>query len=256
MPLLDHFHPPLTDTRQWHSFHHAWCVQMAFHLNQSLPDSFRAEPLVQFGLEVDVGAFDVRVESHTPKTLREVATAPYFAVSSDQENHYPAFQIWQPPPPNQLIAFDLLTDSAEVLVYNRTVFPSLVGAVELVSESNKDRPAERQAFVSKCEAYLRQGVGLVIVDIVTSRRANLHQELLTRLGAPAATKQTGQLYTAAYRPFQQEQGREIKLAVWQETLAVGWDLPAMPLWLRAEFCARLDLNQTYVESCRGLRIPL
>lgn len=256
MPLLDHFHPPLTDTRQWHSFHQAWCVQIAFALNQSLPDSFHADPFVQYGIEVDVGTFELKVQSHGPKALREVATAPYLAVASDQEKHYPELQTWQPPPPTQLIPFDLLTESVEVLVYNSMMIPSLVGAVELVSEANKDRPAERQAFVSKCEAYLRQGVGLVIVDIVTSRRANLHEELLARLGAPQGTSQTGQLYTAAYHPFQPAQTQEIKLAVWQETLAMGWDLPAMPLWLRPEFCARLDLQQTYAESCRGLRLPV
>ena len=26
MPLLDHFHPPLSDERHWESFHAAWAV--------------------------------------------------------------------------------------------------------------------------------------------------------------------------------------------------------------------------------------
>jgi len=61
------------------------------------------------------------------------------------------------------------------------------------------------------------------------------------------------LYTTAYRPFQQDE--EITLAVWHESLALGEPLPIMPLWLRREFCAPLDLEATYVETCQSLRIP-
>jgi hypothetical protein len=40
----------------------------------------------------------------------------------------------------------------------------------------KDRPENRQAFVAKCAGYLREQVSVVVVDVVTTRRANLHQE--------------------------------------------------------------------------------
>jgi len=32
--------------------------------------------------------------------------------------------------------------------------------------------------------------------------------------------------------------------------------PFMPLWLRYEFCAPLDLEATYIETCQSLRIPI
>jgi hypothetical protein len=57
----------------------------------------------------------------------------------------------------------VLTDLVEVQVFSDSEGPTPVGAIELVSPSNKDRPAERDAFVSKCASYLQQGVGLVIV---------------------------------------------------------------------------------------------
>ena len=60
---------------------------------------------------------------------------------------------------------------------------TLVGAVELVSPSNKDRPASREALVSKCAGYIRSGVGLVVVDVVTDRPADLHRDLLQRVGS-------------------------------------------------------------------------
>ena len=254
MPLLDHFHSPLKDAVGWHSFHHAWCTLIAIQLNRFLPDNYRATLHVQYGIEVDVAALEVTTSEKTPKSVREVTTVPYVTMAVEQGNGHTEQAVWQPPPPSQLLPFSLLTDSVEVLIYNSRTIPSLVGAVELVSESNKDRPAERAAFVTKCEAYLRQGVGLVIVDIVTTLRANLHQALLARLGQEPTGQRQPPLYTTAYRPFQQDE--QITLALWQEPLAVGQVLPTMPLWLRREYCAPLALEATYVETCQALRLPL
>ena len=47
MPLLDHFHPPLSERRQWHSFHHAWATVIAFDLNHRLPTGYFADPKVR-----------------------------------------------------------------------------------------------------------------------------------------------------------------------------------------------------------------
>ncbi|MCE7988833.1 MAG: DUF4058 family protein [Caldilinea sp. CFX5] len=254
MPLLDHFHPPLKDEVGWHSFHHAWCTYIAGVLNRILPDHYRATPHVQYGIEVDVAALEVRTPTKSPKSLREVATVPYTTLSTAPTNGHTEPPSWRPPPPTQLLPFSLLTESVEVLIHNSMTIPTLVGAVELVSEANKDRPAERAAFVTKCESYLRQGVGLVIVDVVTSRRANLHQELLNRLGQAPSTEKQPPLYTTAYRPFQQDEA--ISLAIWQEALTLDEPLPTMPLWLRREFCAPLNLEATYVETCQSLRIPM
>lgn len=254
MPLLDHFHSPLKDEVGWHSFHHAWCTYIATALNRILPEHYRATPHVQYGLEVDVAALEVRTPTKSPKSLREVATVPYTTLSTEPANGHAERSIWRPPPPTQLLPFSLLTESVEVLIYNSMTIPSLVGAVELVSESNKDRPAERKAFVTKCQSYLNQGAGVVIIDVVTSLRANLHQELLKHLGETPSTQKQPPLYTTAYRPFQQDEA--IKLAIWQEALALGKPLPTMPLWLRHEFCAPLNLDATYIETCQSLRIPL
>ena len=52
MPLMDHFHPPLSERRQWHAFHHAWATFLAADLNRQLPKGYFAEPNVQFGIEI------------------------------------------------------------------------------------------------------------------------------------------------------------------------------------------------------------
>ena len=61
MPLLDHFHPPLSGRRQWESFHSAWAEALALQLNRDLlPPRFFAEVHVKVGsrVEIDVGTFE------------------------------------------------------------------------------------------------------------------------------------------------------------------------------------------------------
>ena len=45
MPLLDHFHPPLSLERRWESFHAAWSGSLADALNRTLPAGYFAEEL-------------------------------------------------------------------------------------------------------------------------------------------------------------------------------------------------------------------
>lgn len=78
--------------------------------------------------------------------------------------------------------------------------PTLLGAIELISPANKYGPAQRDAFVSKCAAYLQQGMGLILVDVFTERKANLSQELLKHLHSLQASAPTIDLYAVAYRP--------------------------------------------------------
>jgi hypothetical protein len=224
MPLLDHFRPPLSIRRHWHAFHNAWATSIACDLNSRLPEGYFAEPNVQFGIEIDVAAFE---EAGSP------------AIGSTA--------IWTPPSPSLTIPFSIVTDSVEVLVFESVAGPVLAGAIELVSPANKDRPAHREAFVSKCETYLNGGVGLVLVDIVTVRGGNLHGELLTRLLA-SDQAMNGDLCASAYRPA------PAGLEIWREPLALGRTLPVLPLWLKGGPCLPVDLEATYERTRRELRM--
>src|SRR4051794_24599510 len=126
MPLLDHFRPPLSVRRHWHAFYNAWATFIASELNASLPEGYFAEPNVRFGIEIDVAAFEEAGSS---------------AIGSAA--------IWTPPSPSLTIPFSIVTDTVEVLVFGTTEGPVLAGAIELVSPANRDRPAHREAFVSK-----------------------------------------------------------------------------------------------------------
>ncbi len=186
---------------------------------------------MQFGIAIDVATF----EEAGP------GTCPGEAASG-----------WSAPAPVRTVPLALLTDVVEVQVFHREGGPTLVGAVELVSPANKDRVDHRDAFVSKCAAYLQQGVGLAIVDVVTERTANLHDELLDRVGEPVASG-LGGLYAAAYRPV--ERDGQPRLDIWQESLAVGRPLPVLPLWLRGGLCLPLDLPTAYARASQDVRLP-
>lgn len=241
MALHDHFRPPLSTQRHWHAFHNAWATYLSSDLNQRLPEGYFAEANVQFGIEIDVAAFDeagragADASGASPGSRTAVGTA-----------------VWTAPAPTQTFPIAIIADVVEVLVFSEVGGPTLAGALELVSPANKDRPAHRDAFVSKCAAYLQQGVGLVIVYVVTDRKANLHDELLARLRAPEAVPWDAELYAAAYRPV--ERVGQPNLDIWQEILVMGDPLPILPLWLRGDLCLPVDLETTYTRTCREQRI--
>jgi hypothetical protein len=237
MGLHDHFRPPLSQQRHWHAFHNGWASTLAAALNEKLPPRYFAEPNVQFGVEIDVATFGEGAGTEG------VATAIASATN--------ATATWAPPAPTRSVPFPLTPDTVEVVVYANEGGPVLAGAIELVSPSNKDRLTHREAFVSKCETYLHQGVGLVIVDVVTDRSANLHEQLLDRIAPPSSTSPTP-LYATAYRPV--ERGGQPSIDLWEEALALQKPLPTMPLWLRGELCLPVELEATYQRTCREQRI--
>jgi hypothetical protein len=236
MPLLDHFAPPLDTQRFWHAFHNVWAGAIAACLNEQLPANYVAAPNVQFGIEIEVAAFA------EGKASVEAACA------------MGAGGTWSIPEPVQTIPFLTTTDIVEIQLFYARGGPQLVGAIELVSPANKDRPASREAFTAKCQAYLQQGVSLAIVDIVTNRNANLHEELLVRFRHDDDPAWEPPLYATAYRPVRRN--GEAFLDIWRNELTIGEPLPTMPLWLRDSICVRVDLEATYRRSCREQRIDL
>ena len=235
MPLLDHFRPPLVLRRHWHSFHHAWATYIASDLNGRLPDGYFAEPNVQFGIEIDVATFDET--EFKPSTVWPAA---------------PQQSSWSAPAPTLTIPIPVITDAVEILVFDREGGPTLAGAIELLSPSNKDRPANRDAFVTKCAAYIQQGVGLVVVDVVTDRHSHWHDELLGRLSWTGETTPDTDLSAAVYRSV--DRSGQPSLDIWQESLGLGLILPTMPLWLRGNLCLPVDLESSYDRTCREHRI--
>jgi hypothetical protein len=121
----------------------------------------------------------------------------------------------------------------------------LVAVVEFVSPGNKKEADERTSFVAKCCTYLRQGIGLVVVDVVTSRTANLHDELIRLMGLGTRYLFSGPTptYAVSYRPAH-EPGQNT-IGLWPHALEVGRALPTVPLPLKGAGLIPLDLEATY-----------
>jgi hypothetical protein len=131
----------------------------------------------------------------------------------------------------------------------------LVAAVEIISPANKDRAEHRQAFVSKCLGLLQELVSLVLVDVVTTRGANLYAELLEALGQsdPLLGRDSPAPYAAACRPTRPE--KKWLLETWAYPLAIGRPLPQVPLWVADDLAVPLELEESYQESCALLGAP-
>lgn len=163
--------------------------------------------------------------------------------------------VWTPTEATLAVESDLADpDEYEVRIYDTRRGRRLVAAIELISPANKDRREHRSQFTSKCAALLRHGVSLVLVDVVTARNANLYAGLLDLIGQrdPALGNQPPATYAVACRWVQR--GTSRWLETWHQTLTLGLPLPTLPLWLTNELAIPLDLEASYEQTCRDLRI--
>lgn len=241
MPLLDHFHPPLFPHRAWESFHSRWANSIADGLNQVLPRRFFSEVQIQLGnqIEADVAEFERPAESAEEE--RDGAAGGV------------AIQTWAPPAATMVMPA-VFPDDIEVHVRDEREDARLVAVVELVSPGNKDRAESRRAFATKSAAYLQRGIGLMVLDIVTSRQANLHNELLDlmNLNQPLRMPAEVTLYAVAYGPRRRQENNQID--VWITNLAVGNTLPLLPLPIRGYRYVPVDLEASYSEARERSRL--
>jgi hypothetical protein len=214
-------------------------------LNRKLPKRYVAEPQIHLGssIEIDVATYE---ESEAD------------SLSGDKGDHGGvATAVWAPPEPTLAVATDLPdADEYEVRVYDTVSGRRLVAAVELVSPANKDRPEHRRAFVAKCATLLQNHVCVAIVDLVTTRSSNLYGELLELFGQidPDLTDIPPPLYAVSSRWALAPSVKNWLLETWLHPLSVGQSLPTLPLWLAANLAVPLDLEASYAETCRVLRI--
>ncbi len=239
MPLFDHFHPPLSERRPWESFHTTWASALADALNQGvLPGGYIALEQVHAGaaIEIDVGTYGEPAEEASGGGTTTLART-----------------LWTPPAP-PVVMPGVFPEACTVEILASEGGRTLVAAIELVSPGNKDRAAKRRLFAAKCATYLSRGIGLVIVDAVTSRQANLHNELVTLLALGPGFEMPAEqsLYAVAYRPLRR--GADELVESWPMPLAVGRELPSVPLSLGAELCVPVDLEVSYRDACQRRRL--
>jgi Protein of unknown function (DUF4058) len=243
MPLRDHFRPPVNLHHSWDELHGQWPAMIVLQLAGQLPPNYTVAPHVHLGssVEIDVAAHEHHSHSDEPQPTGD--------------NGHTTTATWTATTPTLRVETDLPdVDEYEVRVYDVSRDRQLVASIELVSPSNKDRPETRRALVAKCAALLQQRVAVAIVDVVTTRDFNLYAELLAFLvssDSSVATPPTN-LYAVACRGTLPRQ--RWLLEAWHRPLAVGQPLEPLPIWLADDLAITLDLEATYEDTCRVLRI--
>ena len=236
MPLRDHFRPPVDKRHSWDKLHGGWPMKIVEALNARLPPAYEAAPQVHLGgaYELANGGGRGPSSSTNGPTATALATAiePTLRVETDMPD----------------------VDEYEVRIYDVERQQRLVAAIEIVSPSNKDRPDTRRAFVAKCAALLQQQVSIAIVDVVTKRTFNLYAELLEFLSLtdPSVASPPSPIYVAACRGTIPR--KRWLFEAWHQPLTIGLPLPPLPIWLADDFSVTLDLEASYEETCRVLRI--
>jgi len=239
MPLLDHFRTT-TGPAKWTSVHAAWSGEIMRRLNGHwLRERFVAleRMTVSEHSEIDIAAYDTFVPpGGTGGNGPAVATLPAWTVPAPALSYSTTF-----PELNEIQV--VAQESGR-----------LVAAIELVCPGNKDPPSAREAFAAKCVDYLGQGVCVVIIDVVTERRANLHNEIALRTDAPpeALLPDGIDLYAATYRPATRNQ--DFQIDVWTAPCAVGQPLPTMPMRLTGDTFMPVEFELAYTQACRWVRL--
>lgn len=238
MPLRDHFRTKSTPMN-WEALHGGWPMMIAQRLNSLLPEQYIAQPKVRLGsvMEVDIGTLERENNGWKPE----------FPSSGNGVT-----VAWSPAAPTVLLETELADPSIyEVNIYTQDEY-RLVACIELISPSNKDRADNRQNFIQKCKALLRQNICVILVDVVTNRNFNLYAELQEGFHAGPTEVSKAALYAVSCRGTRK--GNLWKLEAYEHSLSIGSPLPTLPLWLDDENYVALELESTYEEACSSLRI--
>lgn len=131
MPLQDHFRPPINQRRSWEGFYGLWVAALVEKLNRDiLAAEFFADMQVHVGSQVEV---DIATLEESRKTGERSTSGTAIMPS-----------VWVPPA-TDLVVPTVFPDDIEVQVFATTTGATLVGAIELVSPGNKERPETRRA---------------------------------------------------------------------------------------------------------------
>lgn len=241
MPLRDHFHGETEIELPWPMIAQSWAIALVRWLNTTLPrDVFQAVSEMRMGPQVEADVAEYRREDLPDSfhgTNGSVATLSKLTVA----------------PPAVFTLSATFPDEIEVEIRERRAGRPLVGIIELVSPGNKDRRAACDSFVAKCIAYLRSGIGVVIIDVVTERHVNLHNQLMEAIGGePTQLMSDIPTYVSGYRPVHRRDTHANEIEVWPYAAVVGQPVPAVPLGLRGGPVVLLDLEATYTAAIEAI----
>jgi len=226
MPLHD-----WRDDRGWDSVHLVWLAQLLDWVQPRLPAGYRAYLGSVPALTIDApnGRPDMSVRQW-PADQLETPAAPSAAGNEPDEEAVATFTL----DPQLALHIDL--------------HGQLIAAIEIVSPRNKDRPAARERYLGRYAGYLRQGVHLLLIDVLPRPAGfSFADALAANLGLPQPPCPAP--CAVSYRVGEPVPDGTI-LALWRRPLQVGQPLPTIPLALGPKQRVPVDLEHTYREAAR------
>ena len=235
MPLLDHFHPPTSRKAPWTSVATYWMVNVSKLLNRTLPAAgYRAFVRTNLGNEAEAD-------------IAEYENEPGGEWAGFNPDGQDGTQLAVLPPP-VASGTPVYPDEFAVEIQSTRDGMRLAAVLEFISTANKDRPESRERLVNKCLSYLGYGIGVVLIDPVTTRRSNLSNELVIGLGMSAPLLSDCRTYVSSFRPTPPDCNIR-RLDMWAYPAEVGQRIPAVPLPLASGPPLIIDLESTYTEAC-------
>lgn len=97
-------------------------------------------------------------------------------------------------------------------------------------------------------------MSLLVLDAVTNRHGNLHNEIVDLMGCDSIFHHGGDesLYAVGYRPVRRDAADVVD--IWPTELFVGQPLPTLPLYLKGDLCVPIEFEATYTDASRRLRL--
>lgn len=234
MPIHDW---TIVDAGIFHAFHQQWLIGISNALNGGLlPGDYYALPEQHgAGYEPDVLTLERAVPKGGPEPAREEAGHDAGRATA---------LLLEPPKiaPTAEAPIDFYRRKQNSLVIRHVSGDRMVAIVEIVSPGNKSGVAAFRKFVEKASSFLLRGVHLLIVDLFPPGPrdpAGIHGAVWDDVAAcPYEPPGDKPLAAVAY-----ESGVGIRAFV--RHMAVGDDVPEMPLFLEANACVYLPLAATY-----------
>lgn len=145
---------------------------------------------------------------------------------------------------------DYLVPPEKQLVIRHVSGDRVVAIIEIVWRCNKSSEDEFQRFVLKAAEAIRQGVHLLVIDLQAPTRRDpqgIHGAIIAKLGDPSYEAPANKPHTlVSYVAMPIGTG-------YVEPVAVGDNLPEMPLFLDEGHYVNVPLEETYMSAFR--RVP-
>lgn len=226
MPLHD-----WSDDRGWDSVHLLWLNHLLDWVQPRLPAGFRAYLGAVPALSIDTpnGRPDLNVR-RWPVTSPTPAGNTASTVAEPDEEAVATFTL----DPQRAVHVDF--------------HGQLMAAIELISLRNKDRPSARARYLGRYVGYLRQGIHLLLIDVLPRpAEFSFADAIALELGfAQAASPPPCAVSYRVGEPLPEG----TLLAFWRRSLQVGQPLAIIPLALTTSEAIPVDLEQTYQQAAR------